>query len=181
MGGDKPLRRLAGKPLVHWMADWAKAQSERVALAVRAPEQVHGLGLPSLIDGQCGIGPISALVSAFDYAATTGCERVLLVGCDQPFLPANLLERLSAMIGDAGAAMPVCGKQAQPMATLWRTDPAVLKEYLAGGGQSLWRFAREVGARRVDWDACAGADPFFNINDADALAEAEIRVSNAGG
>lgn len=180
MGGDKPLRRLAGKPLVHWMADWAKAQSERVALAVRAPEQVHGLDLPSLIDGQCGIGPISALESAFDHASAEGCERVLLVGCDQPFLPANLLESLSAIIGDAGAAMPVCGNQAQPMATLWRTDPAVLREYVAGGGQSLWRFAREVGARRVEWDTFAGADPFFNINDADALTEAEIRVRSAG-
>lgn len=180
MGGAKPLRQLAGRPLAQWMAGWATAQSERVALAVRAPDQVEGLALPLLLDAHRGIGPIGALASSMEYAAAEGCEWVLLVGCDQPFLPADLLERLSAAIGDAGAAMPVYEGQDQPMATLWRIDPASLAAYIASGKQSVWRFAEQAGAQRVQWSGGAEENPFFNINDRAALAEAERRLRNAG-
>lgn len=180
MKGDKPGRSLAGQPMVHRMADWAGAQCDRIALALRTPDQVSGLDTPRLIDAHAGIGPISALASAFAFALAEGCDFVLLVGCDQPFLPVDLLARLADVIDDAGAAMPVYEGQDQPMATLWRAAPATLERYIADGGQSLWRFAGEVGAQRVEWGPRAGENPFFNVNDAAALAQAEARIRNAG-
>lgn len=176
MGGLKPLRELCGETLAERMLAWAKAQSDLVAFAVREPGQVPGWGCPLLIDRHCGIGPISALASAFEFAQIAGREFVLLVGCDQPFLPDDLTVRLLAAIGDRGAAMPARLGQEQPLATLWRTDPASLSAYMAKGGQSLRRFAHDIGAAIAEWPAEAGDDPFLNVNDPCALAEAERQI-----
>ncbi len=175
MGGSKPLRRLGELTLLRHACDWAMARSDYVALAVREAGQLFDEGLPLLIDRHTGIGPISALASAFDYALAVGREHVLVIGCDQPFLPDDLVARLSAAIGDHGAAMPTSLGREQPLATLWRADRGALTEYLAKDGQSLWGFARRVNAVTVEWETEPGCDPFFNINDPMALEEAERR------
>jgi molybdopterin-guanine dinucleotide biosynthesis protein A len=59
---------------------------------------------------------------------------------------------------------------------LWRT--AALDQvsgYLAGGQRSLRGFAAQIGMREVEWES-APLDPFFNINSAEELAEAEQRA-----
>ncbi len=177
MGGDKPWRALGGKALVERVADWALAQSDYVALALRDRHQAPALELPVVLDRHSGIGPITALASAFDFAETKACDYVLMVGCDQPFLPTDLLSHLGSAIGNAAAAVPVSNGREQPMATLWRTDSVSLAKYIDDGGQSLRRFAKDVGAKFVDWEA--DEDPFFNANDQHALALAERRLKSA--
>ncbi|WP_370031518.1 molybdenum cofactor guanylyltransferase [Qipengyuania mesophila] len=177
MGGDKPWRALGGKALVERVADWALAQSDCVALALRDRHQAPALELPVVLDRHSGIGPITALASAFDFAETNACDYVLMVGCDQPFLPRDLLSHLESEIGNAAAAVPVSNGREQPMATLWRTDSVSLAKYIDDGGQSLRRFAKDVGAKFVDWGA--DEDPFFNANDQHALALAERRLKSA--
>ena len=175
MGGSKPLRMLGGATLLRHACDWATARSDHVALAVREAGQLFDESLPLLIDRHTGIGPISALASAFDFAQATKREHVLVIGCDQPFLPNNLVARLSAAIGDGGAAMPTSLGREQPLATLWRADRGALAEYLAKGGQSLKGFAHRVNAVTVEWETEPACDPFFNVNDPVALEEAERR------
>lgn len=175
MGGSKPLRMLGGATLLRHACDWATARSDHVALAVREAGQLFDESLPLLIDRHTGIGPISALASAFDFALATKREHVLVIGCDQPFLPNNLVARLSAAIGDGGAAMPTSLGRDQPLATLWRADRGALAEYLAKGGQSLRGFAHRMNAVTVEWDTEPACDPFFNVNDPVALEEAERR------
>lgn len=173
MGGDKPLRLLAGRRLIDHALDFAQRQSGPVAVA--ASRTIPAVSVPILPDLQPGIGPIGALASAMDFAAAHGCDAVLLIGCDMPFLPADLLPRLHGALHGRGAVLPERGGRVQPMAGLWRAEPAALAAHIASGGRSLWGFAERQGMALVAWDT-AGDDPFANLNSPDDLAAAEARV-----
>ncbi len=171
MGGAKAERMLGGARLIDHMLRWARGQSDLVALAVRTGDGDLGTALPTLADAAADLGPISALDSAMRFAAQHGADHVLLVSCDMPFLPVDLLQRLSDAIGGAGAALPDAAGRVQPLAALWRVDVAALDAYIAGGGQSLWRFAERQAMVRLP----AQAADFANINTSEELAAAEAR------
>ncbi|MCC7394201.1 MAG: molybdenum cofactor guanylyltransferase [Sphingomonadaceae bacterium] len=173
IGGDKAERLLGGERLIDHMLRWARGQSDLIALAVRAScaDADMGTGLPTVADAAANLGPISALDSAMRFASQHGRNHVLLVSCDMPFLPDDLLARLSHVIGEAGAALPDVAGRVQPLAALWRVDCAALHTYIAGGGQSLWRYAEQQGMERLPGRA---AD-FANINTPEELAAAEQR------
>ncbi|WP_165363614.1 molybdenum cofactor guanylyltransferase [Sphingobium cupriresistens] len=177
IGGGKPLRLLGGQPLLAHAIANAAAQSDCMAVAVREQGRIDAGGLPLLCDAVPGRGPISALASAFSFAAAQGRPEVLLIGCDQPFLPRDLAARLGAALGANKVAMPVSRGKYQPLAALWRVDEAALADYIAAGGASLWRFAAVQGVVHVAWPETGALDPFANINDPDALAEAETHLS----
>lgn len=175
IGGAKPLRLLAGRRLLDHAIAMATAQSDCCAIAAREVAQIGSVALPVLHDAWPGAGPINALASAFRFAADQGRRHVLLIGCDQPFLPRDLAQRLGAAIGQHTAAIPVSAGRYQPMAALWQADAPALEAYAAQGGRSLWRFAEQRGAVHVPWPAAEAVDPFTNINDPEALAAAERR------
>ncbi|WP_341711076.1 molybdenum cofactor guanylyltransferase [Erythrobacter sp.] len=173
MGGDKPSRKLAGKPLLEYALEWAMDNSDKVAIAVQAKEQVSVHTVPILCDKVPGIGPIGALDSAFRFSEQHDRERVMLIGCDLPLLPSDLVPTLEKRIGVEGCAMPVSQGRDHPLAALWQVECKRLAGYIAGGGRSLWRFSEFVGVVRVDWGQDFSPDPFANINEPTALAEAE--------
>lgn len=176
IGGAKPLRLLAGRRLLDHAIAIATAQSDCCAIAAREAAQIGTAALPVLHDAWPGAGPINALASAFRFAAGQGRRHVLLIGCDQPFLPHDLAQRLRAAIGQHAAAIPVSAGRYQPMAALWLADEPALEAYAAQGGRSLWRFAEQRGAVHVPWPASEASDPFTNINDPEALVAAERRL-----
>jgi len=179
IGGNKPVRLLGGRPLLAHAIENAAAQSDCVAVAVREAGQIEAGSLPLLCDAAPGRGPISALASAFAFAAAQGRPELLLIGCDQPFLPHDLATRLGAALDGHKVAMPVSRGKYQPLAALWRVDQTALADYIAQGGASLWRFAAAQGVVHVAWADDGTRDPFANINDPVALAEAEAHLSTA--
>lgn len=174
IGGNKPERMLAGRPLVDHALDWARAGSDCLALAVGAGQDRHAVraDLPLLSDQASDLGPIAALHSAFVFASERGRSHVMLVACDMPLLPPSLTGRLSDAIGAAGAAMPASGGFLHPLAGMWRADPDRLRGWIAAGGRALRGFAAEVGLVEVEWVA-ADPDPFVNVNTPQDLAAVE--------
>lgn len=171
MGGAKPLKPLGDRSLLDHATQWAQAHSDCCAIAVRDAAQVPAAKLATLIDQHPGIGPVSALASAMRFACEQGRTAVMLIGCDQPFLPQGLPQHLARELGNKAVAMPVSGAKDQPLASLWRINEAALAAFIAAGGRSLWRLADELGAVRVIWPADQAArDPFANINDPATLA-----------
>lgn len=177
-GGPKWSARLGGSALVDHAIDAARSYGAPIALAVREGMEVSGYDVPVLTDEDEDIGPVSALLSGFRHASVQGVEAVLLIACDQPFLPDDLAARLLDALGDgsgsAGVAVPRSNGHDQLMAGLWRVDVPSLEAYVAGGGRSLWRYAEMRGLVRVEWEA-EPDDPFTDIDDSDALAAAEAR------
>ncbi|MEY5007159.1 MAG: hypothetical protein RL764_475 [Pseudomonadota bacterium] len=171
IGGAKPERVLDGQRLIDRMILWASQKTDAIALAIRDCDGDWGTGVPLLRDPYVDIGPISALASALHEAHRRDRKTVLLIGCDLPFLPDDLIPRLSAVLAENGVSMPLSHGRVHPMAALWRTDPAPLDQWIKQGGQSMWRYARDIGMVEVLWEETP--DPFTNINDLEALARAE--------
>lgn len=174
-GGDKAGQMVGGRTLLDRAVSAAEGFGAPVALAARTPDQVQYGDLPTLADSRPDLGPIGALQSGFAFASRKGSSHLLLIACDQPFLPADLAPCLLNAIGKGGVALPVSGGHDQNMSALWRCDARALETYLESGKRSLWRFAEMVGIVRVPWEQGA-ADPFADIDTRADLAEAEQRI-----
>ena len=178
IGGDKPLRRLGGERLIDQAMRHGRRWSPLVAVAARNPAQVKSAGVPVIIDEHDVAGPLGGLIAALTFGERSGCDFVLSIPADMPFLPPDLLERLRSGIGECGCAIAASDGQLHPICGLWRT--AALDRvgiYLAGESRSLRGFAAMIGFRETDWPV-EPADPFFNINTAEDLAEASRRAGN---
>jgi molybdenum cofactor guanylyltransferase len=174
IGGQKSAKLLAHKSLLDHALNYAARTSALVAVAADTEDSGPLPQNVSLIlDDIIGAGPISGLSSALRFANEQRATHILVIACDVPFLPQNLLPRLQHVIGDAAMAMAISDGKLHPACALWRADCAkLLPEYLATGRRSLMGFAETAGYETVHWP-CVPFDPFFNINTAENLAEAE--------
>lgn len=174
-GGPKWNAELGGSSLIAHVMTKAQVYGAPIALAVREGMDPGAEDVPLLVDDSRDIGPVSALLSGFRHAREHGRAAVLLLACDQPFLPDDLAKRLLSTLGDAGVAAPRAGDHDQLMAAMWRVDLPSLEDYVASGGRSLWRYAEMRGLVRVEWDAKPLEDPFADIDDRASLEAAEER------
>ena len=175
IGGAKPLRRLGGQRLIDRAGAMARLWSDVVAVAVREEEQAEGCGLPLLFDAEGVEGPLAGLVAGLRFADRAGCDGVLIIPADMPFLPSDLADRLSSAVTSGQAAIVASGGHLHPVCGLWPTSAIeTVPAYLETGSRSLRGFAAAVGYVAVEWPV-EPADPFFNINAVEDLAAAERR------
>ena len=175
MGGDKPLRRLGGATLIERALRFAKGWSDDVRVAVRSADQLPEMGVPVLLDDPEVWGPLAGLTSALEAARAVGRSHVLTLPCDAPFLPDNLLERLTEEIGARGAALAASDGQLHPVCGLWSVGVLdATAAYRAAGRRSLKGLAEMVGYVAVEWPATA----FANLNTPEELAAAERRLAS---
>ena len=173
LGGGKPLTELRGKRLVDHALTAARQWSTRIAVAVRDEIQVEPIDAQLIRDEPQVQGPLGGLIAAFAFAAKNGCALVLTIPSDMPFLPPDLLERLSRHIGDRGCALASSGGHVHPVCGLWRTSSFErLPGYLASGRRSLQGFAEAIGRADIEWPT-EPIDPFLNVNSPEDLTEAE--------
>ncbi|MBK4218049.1 molybdenum cofactor guanylyltransferase MobA [Paracoccus caeni] len=185
-GGDKPLLPLAGRPMLAGIIDRIAAQSDPVALNANGdPQRFAEYGLPVLPDGLPGFpGPLAGILAGMDWAAGIGAEAVVSVAGDTPFFPVDLVARLRDAAGPSGLVL-AAGRDAQgqvvdhPTFGLWpvalRDD---LRATLIAGQRRVRSFASRYAPGLAVWDA-DGFDPFFNINTAEELAQAEVMAAGA--
>jgi molybdenum cofactor guanylyltransferase len=183
MGGvDKPLIDIGGRPLL--AEALRRLEPQCVALAINAngdPARFAAFGLPVIADGVAGFaGPLAGVLAGMDYAAAhhPGCADILSAPADTPFLPGDLVARLSAARAAASAQIAVAesGGGAHHAVALWpvalRDDlrRALVEEDLRKVSGFIARYANVA----VNWST-APYDPFFNVNQpADVLRAREI-------
>lgn len=173
IGGGKPLRLLGGKRLIDHAEALASQWSELIAVVVRTPAQVGSTSLTRILDEDGIEGPLAGLAAALRFARDNGCQALLTIPADMPFLPRDLGKRLTAVFEGYAAAVASSGGKLHPVCGLWRASVLeLLPTYIASGRRSLTGFAEAVGFRRAEW-ANVPQDDFFNINSADDLATAE--------
>lgn len=173
MASDKPALLLDGISLIDRALRSASIMSEIVAIAVQhEPEWPVADGVGLLFDEQADMGPLSALSSALSFGAAMNSTHVLLLPCDIPFLPADLLSRLADHIDDAAVAMAKSNGRLHPICALWSVEAlSALPDYAQNSRRSLIGFAERLGMVEVEW-AADPVDPFFNINTPDDLLHA---------
>lgn len=176
MGAPKPLQMVGGCTLLSRALGFAHRHSDNVAIAVRDAAQAgDGITDRMFIDPLPGEGPVNGLLSAFAFAGECGSDMVMLIGCDMPMLPENLLARFARSLNDRGAVIGRSAGKLHPAAGLWRVRNAELDIYTGSGRRSLTGFAEMVAYGVVDWDT-ETHDPFFNVNRPEDLAKAEMMV-----
>lgn len=178
MGGvDKGLVQLAGKPMVQWALERVYPQVDHVVVNANRNMETYSV-LGDAFDAEAGItvisdtyeghpGPLAGLLAAlqhFDKAANSE-TRVFMCPCDSPFLPHNMVERMSHAMDQNQARVAVAhdGTRQQPVFLM--VDSACqtsLTEFLASGERKIDRwFSNE---RLVEVDFSDNPEAFLNIN-----------------
>jgi molybdopterin-guanine dinucleotide biosynthesis protein A len=178
-GGDKCLRMLGGTTILARVVERARPQVRRLMLNANGdPARFAGYGLPVVPDVVPGFaGPLAGVLTGLEWARAEApdCAWVASFATDAPFLPADLVGRFLAAVGDgADMACAASGGRSHPVFGLWPVR-------LAG---ALRRAMEEEGIRKVDqWTAryrlaviafaAEPRDPFFNTNRPEDLEAAE--------
>ena len=174
MGRDKAFELIRGRSILDRVIATLKGQVVDIAINTNAVNDAFGAaGLPVIGDLRCDIrSPLAGLHAALMHADSAGHEAVVTVPCDTPFLPADLVERLSA----AGQLATVAASAGQRhwLTGLWSATllPKLVAAMDMPRTPRLQDWARMCDARVVDWPA-EPYDPFFNVNTPEELAEAE--------
>lgn len=185
-GGDKPLRTLAGRPLVSHMIERLRPQC--AALAINAngdPARYAAFGVPVVPDGVPDPGPLGGVLAAMDWASAAFGEDavVLTVPGDCPFLPPDLVERLEAarLAEDADVASAVSADRRHPLTAVWRVNlrAGLRRAVVDEGMRRVGDWAGRNRTASVTWPAWP-LDPFFNANTHEDLAEAERLLATTG-
>jgi molybdopterin-guanine dinucleotide biosynthesis protein A len=179
-GGDKARIRIGGRSILERVLARVKPQCTAVILNANGdPARFADTGLPVVPDTVPDFaGPLAGILAGLDWAAAHAAEvaEVVSVPGDCPFLPSDLVARLSAARRAAGLPLACArsGEWRHPVVGLWpvalRTDlrAALVEE----GLHKIEAWTARHGVAIADWPATP-IDPFFNVNTPADAAEAE--------
>jgi molybdenum cofactor guanylyltransferase/molybdopterin-guanine dinucleotide biosynthesis protein MobB len=192
-GGDKALLDLGGMPLARHVIDRFRPQvCDLILNANGDPERFAALVLPVVADEVGDFsGPLAGVLSAMRWARRerAGVNFIASVSADAPFVPADLVSRLSeALAKNLGARVAVAASRGRRhhVIGVWRLEAEEdIAAALARGERKVETMVDRLGAVAVEFaDAEIGGeavDPFFNINTPDDFAMAERLIRQARG
>jgi len=177
IGGAKPTRELAGRPLIDYPLAAARAAGlEAIVVAKRETGLPSGLAEPLIVEPDEPRHPLCGALAALAHAARASPKAtVVLVGCDMPFLTGALLGWLAAALEPAilleaeGRVQPLptrCSAADAPLLRAGLAAQAPLREAFQSLAPVL------VGERELSHFG----DPrrlCFSVNSAEDLATAE--------
>jgi len=184
MRTDKAWLELGGRPMIEHVIAALAPVTSRLAIIANSPVYDR-LGYPVFADLNTGIGPLEAIRTALSNALTS---RVVLVGCDLPFVTADLFKRLLSISGNQQATVPVYadGKLEPLCAVYCREALAVVTNLISRGERKVSRLLDRVPTRLVPIEELRdlkGSELFFqNINTPEDYAQARATLQrNRGG
>ena len=179
-GGDKTRIRIGGKTILERVLARLKPQCAAVILNANGdPARFADTGLPVVPDTVPDFaGPLAGILAGLDWAAAhvPAIADVASVPGDCPFLPGDLVARLSAARDAAGVPLACArsGDWRHPVVGLW---PVALRQDLRKAlveedMHKIETWTARHGIAIGDWPATP-IDPFFNLNTPADVAEAE--------
>ena len=117
-------------------------------------------------------GPLAGLHAALAHAQ--GEDWVLTVPGDTPFLPDDLVARLTRAAAEHKAAVAASAGRTHPVIGLWHTNllDDLAAALTAEGLREMHRWCARIGAAVAEWED----EPFLNINTPEDLKAAEARL-----
>ncbi len=184
-GGDKCLRLLGGRPILDRIIERARPQVARLVINANGdPERFTPFAVPVVADTVAGfVGPLAGVLTGMEWAAANAPESdwIATFATDAPFLPDDVIERLSEAVagGAADMACALSGGRRHPVFGLW---PVALRGDLRAalvdrGVRKVDDWTAGYNRREVEFTVDA-IDPFFNVNRPEDLAAAESYLVN---
>jgi molybdenum cofactor guanylyltransferase len=174
MGGvDKPLLPLGGGTVLDALLQRLAPQVGSLAISANGdPARYAGFGLLVLADDVPDQGPLGGVARGLAWAAGLGASALLTVPGDTPFIPEDLVARLSS-----APAWAASGGAVHPLVALWpvAAGPALAAWLAEGHTRRVRAFGEAVGMRTVAFDD--QPDPFCNINTPADLLAAQSRAA----
>ena len=182
MGEDKALMLLGDRPvLAHAIARFQPQVARLVLNGNGDTARFAGFGLEVLADAPAfaGQGPLAGLAVGLEVAARHGFSHLACVPCDAPFLPLDLVARLSATAENGTVAMASGPRGDEPLFALWPAGllPEIVKS-LSAGRRGVHDLVTSLPHRCVNIapDGFA-ADPFLNLNRPSDAQKARILLA----
>jgi molybdopterin-guanine dinucleotide biosynthesis protein A len=179
-GGDKARIRIGGATILERVLKRFQPQCAAVILNANGdPARFADTGLTVVPDSVPDFaGPLAGILAGLDWAAAhrPDLADVASVPGDCPFLPGNLVERLTAVRANAGVPLACArsGDWRHPVVGLWRVAlrddlrHALIEQDL----RKIEIWTARHGVAVADWPD-APVDPFFNVNTPEDAAAAE--------
>ena len=171
---DKGLQTFRGKPMVEHALERLRTQVDELLInANRNVESYLHYGYRVIADDIAGFaGPLAGLERGL---ANASYPFVVTVPCDSPFLPLDLVMRLSEGIQSQNADLAVAKTfdQPHPVFCLCKTSLAAhLRAFLSEGGRKIDKWYATLKVVEVNFDDEEAA--FSNINTLEELQKFQI-------
>jgi molybdopterin-guanine dinucleotide biosynthesis protein A len=187
-GGDKPMRLIAGRPILELVIGRLAPQCDGLVLNANGdPARFAAFGLPVVPDDIADFpGPLAGVLAGLEWAAANrpGVQYVFTAAADCPFLPRDLVARLhrARRDNDAEIAVAESSGQMHPIIAIWNVDlrHALRHALTVEDFRKAHAFVRRFHLAQASWPTTP-LDPFFNANQADDLEEATRLAALDGG
>lgn len=174
MGREKMFQTVRGRSILDRILSCLRVQVSEIVLNVNGDtERFRDTGLCVIGDLRAHLStPLAGLHSALTHAGQNRFDAVLTVPSDAPFLPADLVQRLSEEAHPA--AIAASAGQQHYLTGLWSSSllPLIGQAVDEPRTPRLQDWVRKCESAVVEWPA-EPYDPFFNVNTPEELAEAE--------
>lgn len=189
-GGDKGLLDLGGATMLGRVIDRLRPQVGRLVINANGDAARFGaFGLPVVADATADFpGPLAGILAGMRWslAHVPAVRHIATVSSDAPFLPTDLVTRLSPAIAGRPDAIVLArsGGDVHPVIALWPVALADdLQAQLAAGTRKILAWAERHAIAQVDFPQIEiggrWVDPFFNANTPEDLAMARELLGGA--
>ena len=166
MGGDKPRRMCAGRPLIAWAVAATRAVVPAVVVVAKPDTALPELNVPVLREPAEPTHPIVGIVHALEHASGA---PALIVGADMPLLrPEHLATLLRMRERWGGSVVALEGERYQPLCAIY--DPDALDVFRSASPDArLTDVVASLDPGRVGF----GDGALLNVNTSTDLRKAE--------
>jgi len=166
MGGiDKGLIPFKGKRLIEHAIEHIKPQVDDIVISAnRNLDQYEALGYAVHTDQSENYeGPLAGIAGALPYCKH---DRVMIIPCDMPSLPENLVASMAPATTSARLVVISTNAKTQLVFLLHRSLLDSINRYLAGKQHSVMQWVDSVDHRTIEM---AIDNHFLNINTPEQL------------
>ena len=155
---------LSGQTMIESVLHRLSQQVDSILISANSNlDRYQSFGYRVVSDKKQGFyGPLSGMLSAFQ---TTRSDYLLVVPCDAPLLPLDLLARLQVGLLEVSASVAIAydGTRGQPLFSLIKKQLGLsISEWLGSGERSVMKWVCQQNYTSVDFSDQPNA--FLNIN-----------------
>jgi molybdopterin-guanine dinucleotide biosynthesis protein A len=150
MGQDKAWLELGGRPMIEHVISALRPVATSIAV-IANDREYSKLGFPVFADTESGIGPLEAIRTALKNATA---NRILLIGCDLPFVTSELLKFLLSVGENYDVVVPMSDEgKLEPLCAIYAGSAlSAVEELIANGHRKISLLFDRVATRFVRFD-----------------------------